>query len=205
MSLASRLLSPSCSKSRSASSAFVSVIGDSYWRSDAPNRSTDDAQQPRHGRVDFGVRQSTFSILHKHQNRKAFLARRNSGAAVDVEQPDGVDVRRPAPRPARRRPPAPGPPRRRPRRGRGARPAAARPARLPAAGPRVSGARSSSNSTGARGSSNALTSRGCSSPSQPISPAVDGTRARAARMQRRVLAARRCAADAAPPAPRGRP
>ena len=45
----------------------------------ATNRSVEsifeDSQQIRHGGVDFGVRQSTCSILHKHQNCKAFLCR----------------------------------------------------------------------------------------------------------------------------------
>jgi hypothetical protein len=42
----------------------------------APEVIDDDAQQLRDDIVDLGVRQSTFSILHKHQNRKAFFSRR---------------------------------------------------------------------------------------------------------------------------------
>src|SRR5687767_9884739 len=85
MSFASRLLRPSCSKSRSASSAFVSVIG--ILSAKGAAESTFD--QPHHagdGRVDFSVGQSTLSILHKHKNRKAFLAFSDAAAAIDVEE-----------------------------------------------------------------------------------------------------------------------
>jgi hypothetical protein len=47
-------------------------------------------QQRAYGGVDLGVRQSTFSILYKHQNRKAFFTGCDSGPAVDVEEPDVV-------------------------------------------------------------------------------------------------------------------
>src|SRR6266581_246452 len=47
-------------------------------------------QQYRHGRVDFGVRQSTCSILYKHQNCKAFFAGLNPASAIDVEERDVV-------------------------------------------------------------------------------------------------------------------
>src|SRR4029434_1934056 len=52
------------------------------------------SQQLRYGRVDLGVRQSTCSILYKHQNCKAFLANLDAGALVDVKQCDTVDGRR---------------------------------------------------------------------------------------------------------------
>src|SRR6266508_1805649 len=96
MSLASRLLSPSCSKSKSASSALVSVIGvprKTLAAQHAAESILYFPQQYRHDRVDFGVRQSTCSILYKHQNCKAFFPDLNTASAVDVKERDVVHRR----------------------------------------------------------------------------------------------------------------
>src|ERR1700730_5840713 len=70
MSLASRLLRPSCSNSRSASSGLVSVMETLLAKRGAELFARYRKQQSL-GSLDVGVRQSTGSILHKHQNRKA--------------------------------------------------------------------------------------------------------------------------------------
>src|SRR6185437_3499962 len=92
MSFASRLLSPSCSKRRSASSALVSVIGRSGSQRGA-EPGTQRGEEFRHDSLAVVVGQSTFSIAHKHQNRNAFHAVRQLGAAVDVEDVDHLDRR----------------------------------------------------------------------------------------------------------------
>src|SRR5205085_7778921 len=91
MSLASRLLRPSCSNSRSASSALVRVMGVLLAKSAAePVRH--DRKQLGHCGVDFRVRQSTFSIPHKHKNRNAFLSALDAAATVYVKDADSLHV-----------------------------------------------------------------------------------------------------------------
>src|SRR5262252_1254538 len=90
MSLASRLLRPSCSKRRSANSAFVSVITGILLAERRAETINGDLQQRALDRVDFGVGQSTFSILYKHKNRKAFFAGSDSGPAIDIKEADVV-------------------------------------------------------------------------------------------------------------------
>ena len=128
------------------------------------------------GRVDVGVRQSTGSILHKHQNRKAFPAVRQTGAPVHVEQSRARS--RAAASRARARRAAPAPARLRRRRcARSRRTTGSRETGLPGRHAAVASApsRSSSNTTGAFGSSKrADAGAGAARPSsRPRLPSID--------------------------------
>ena len=95
MSLASRLFRPTLSNSRSASSAFVSVIAYSpdffLTTQGAAEFLAGDLDQFRYHRIHFGVRQGAFSILHNYPERKAFLPFRQTLALIHIEQSDLVN------------------------------------------------------------------------------------------------------------------
>ena len=177
------------------------------WRRSVSLQRRPRTHVPPSRRVDVRVRQSTCSILHKHQNRKAFPAGRQPVAAVDVEQ--RRSRRRTAAwqlsqrlenvgRAARLR--------RRRRRGRGARPAvrdtacARRAAAAPAAA-RASTSKTTGAAAARSGGRGADAARRCQpdgAPSTRTAPQRPG-------MQRRMRRARRWRATRRGAALRGRP
>src|SRR5471032_2852104 len=92
MSLASRLFRPTFSNNRSASSALVKVIKLLPKSSLSTEGSTETLpQQLNHlgdGRVGFRICECFLSILHNYPECKAFSARRQAFALVEVEQHD---------------------------------------------------------------------------------------------------------------------
>src|SRR6185437_7185809 len=93
MSLASRLLRPSCSKRRSASSALVSVMG-THLSQRGAEPFFQSGDEPGDDPLAVGVGQSTLSITHKHQNRNAFPTGTDFRPAIDVKDFDRLDLDR---------------------------------------------------------------------------------------------------------------
>src|SRR5687768_7716880 len=93
MSLASRLFSPTFSKSRSASSAFVKVITgspDSLLCSDSCVKfAAQQGDQRIAGSVCLRIRKGSFSMLHNYPERKAFPVRGDALATEQAEQAYG--------------------------------------------------------------------------------------------------------------------
>src|SRR5690606_32541283 len=94
MSLASRLLRPTCSNKRSASSALVSVMSASRATQAASEHGLGLFDENGNRRLDFSVFECALSILHRYPEGKALLVRVDALAVIDVEQADLAHHRR---------------------------------------------------------------------------------------------------------------
>src|SRR5947207_2276520 len=98
MSFASRLLRPTFSNNRSASSAFVNVIVQlpqtPLLTQACSEFAAQEACQRVPGDVGLRIRECAFSILHNYPESKAFLPRRDAGSLVEIKDTDGGHDRR---------------------------------------------------------------------------------------------------------------
>src|SRR5690606_6675898 len=92
MSLASRLFRPTCSNSRSASSALVRVMSPPCATQAGAKLCLGLPDERIDDRIHFGVFERATSILHRYPEGKALLVRIDALAMIDVEQGDLADL-----------------------------------------------------------------------------------------------------------------